>query len=284
MKTKIAYLSFALLLFASTLSFAFQAKDSRGKLVRLSSPPKRIVSLSPNCTEILYALRLDKQIAAVTRFCNYPPAAKHKPKVGDVSMSVESIAKFKPDLVLAHAALHDDLIPKLEQLGIKVFATDPKTIEQTISAITSIGQLTGTVAQARSITASMRSRMKSILASFRPKKAHRVLVCIQSNPLWVAGPATIPNEILTKLKAKNIAYDARRGYVTFSTELAVARNPDLIIVGTKSDATYFTNSTVWKATSAVRNKRVVVINPDLLVRPGPRIIDGLKAVADNLGF
>lgn len=281
---KILLLSLLILFTIFSYSFSIQAKDSRGKLIKLPSVPKRIVSLAPSNTEILYSLGLGQRIAGVTRFCNYPPAAKLKPKVGDVSMSIEAIARLKPDLVLAHATLHDNIIPKLEKLGIKVFAVDPGTIDQTISAILSIGAITNTSAKAAVVASNMKSRMKSVVKNFHPKKKRSILISIQSNPLWVAGPKTIPNDILAKLKIKNIAHDARPGYVTFSTELAITRNPDLIVVGTKADAKYFMSSSIWKTTSAVRNKRVIVIDPDMLVRPGPRIIDGMKAIAAKMQF
>jgi len=263
---------------------ALQSKDARGKIVTLKRPPQRIVSLSPNNTEILYALGLGSRIAGVTRFCTYPPQAKLKPKVGDMSMSTEAIIALNPDLVLAHATLHDSLIPKLEKLGLTVFAVDPKSLKQTIAAIRAIGQITDTTKQAMRITQKMQIQIQNITRTHKSRNIHRVLIAVQAHPLWVSGPKTIPNEMLTMLNATNVAFDARAGFVTFSEELAVARNPELIIVGTDTDAKYFKNSPVWKITSAVRNNRVTVINPDLLVRPAPRLILGLKTIAAGLSF
>jgi len=272
------------LILLSIPCMALQSKDARGKIVTLKRPPQRIVSLSPNNTEILYALGLGSRIAGVTRFCTYPPQAKLKPKVGDMSMSTEAIIALNPDLVLAHATLHDSLIPKLEKLGLTVFAVDPKSLKQTIAAIRAIGQITDTTKQAMRITQKMQIQIQNITRTHKSRNIHRVLIAVQAHPLWVSGPKTIPNEMLTMLNATNVAFDARAGFVTFSEELAVARNPELIIVGTDTDAKYFKNSPVWKITSAVRNNRVTVINPDLLVRPAPRLILGLKTIAAGLSF
>ena len=270
--------------FIADQASALQVRDARGVMVKLTHTPHRIVSLSPNNTEILFALGLGDRVVGVTRFCTYPPQARSKAKVGDMTMSSEAIIALKPDLVLAHAALQDHIIPKLEKLGLTVFAVDPKTIEQTISTIISIGEITGSSKKARAIASDMTAQLKSVVAKSRTLKKHSVLISVQANPLWAAGPKTIPNEMLSLLKMNNVAKDARPGYVTFSDELAIARNPELIVVGTKSDALYFKKASIWKTTPAVRNNRVVVIDPDTLVRPGPRLIKGLKLLAAKLSF
>ena len=108
------------------------------------------------------------------------------------------------------------------------------------------------------------------------------MVVIQSNPLWVAGPGTFIDEMLKLANGKNIAWDARPGFVTFSRELAISRNPSVIVVGSKSDRSFFLAGPVWKNTSAAKNNRVYIINNDLLVRPGPRLVNGLKEIARRL--
>jgi iron complex transport system substrate-binding protein len=242
------------------------------------------VSLSPNNTEILYALGLGSRIAGVTRYCTYPPQAKFKPKVGDMSMSTETIIALRPDLILAHATLHDSLIPKLEKLGFKVFAVDPKSLTQTIAAIRAIGRITDTLKKAENIAQKMETQLQVTVKKHKSNKSHRVLIVVQAHALWAAGPKTIPDEMLSILNAKNVAFDARAGFVTFSEELAVARNPEVIIAGTELDAAYFRKSSVWRSTSALKNNKVIVIDPDLLVRPAPRLISGLQILASKLDF
>lgn len=273
-----------LIIISTNQCIALQSRDARYRLIKLDRPPQRIVSLSPNNTEILYSLGLSSRIVGVTRFCNYPKQAKSKPKVGDISMSVEAIAALKPDLVLAHATLHDSLIPKLEKLGLVVFAVDPKSLKQTVAATRAIGQITGAFKEAETISRTMQIDIQTIVNKCHSRKRHKVLIAIQAHPLWAAGRKTIPNEMLTILHADNVAFDARPGFVTFSEELAVSRTPELIIVGSESEAEYFRKSPVWKMTSAVRNDKVIVIEPDLLVRPGPRITIGLKTIAAALAF
>ncbi len=241
----------------------------------------RIVSLTPSNTEILFALGLDKEIVGVTRYCDYPPAARKKAKIGDMKVSIEAVAALKPNLILAHSYMNDAAIPRLRQLGFRVVAVDPKTIDQVIQDIRKIGKITHRSRIAENIAANMKNAVNRIRKSRLGKPVRKVLVAIQSNPLWVAGPGTFVNEMLQIANAENVAFDARPGFVTFSRELAISRNPDVIITGLKSDVDFFMNSPLWKNVNAVRNKRVYVIDNDMLLRPGPRLTNGLEQLAKN---
>lgn len=263
-------------------AYPIKIKDARGQIVTIKSNPARIVSLAPNLTEILFALGAGNRLVGVTKYCNYPPAALKIPKVGDMTASAESVITRKPDLVLAHAFLNIQLISKLDGLRTVVFAIDPKTLAQVQSGIVSIGKITDTLPQAESISRKMSAGIKSVITARAGKKPESVLVVIQANPLWAAGPRTFIAEMLETANARNIAYDARPGFVPFSKELAISRNPDVIIVGSETDQKFFLSSPTWKNTRAAKSRRVYVINNDLLVRPGPRLVDGLKKIANKL--
>jgi len=268
----------------ASLGWAYPVKvrDSRGKEVLIKARPARIVSLAPNITEILYAIGAGDRVVAVTNYCNYPPEAAKKPKVGDMRTTAEAVLAMKPDLVIAHALMNATLIVQLENLHKTVFAMDPKTISQTETDIQTIGRIVGRTDAAKSVVAKMQSGIAAAKAARAGKKSESVMVVIQSNPLWVAGPKTFIDEMLKLANAKNIAWDARPGFVTFSRELAISRNPSVIVVGSKSDQSFFFAGPVWKNTSAAKNKRVYIINNDLLVRPGPRLADGLKEIVRRL--
>ena len=269
---------------SATADYPMKVKDARGKMVTVRSKPLRIVSLAPSNTEILYALGLARRIVGVTDYCNYPRDAAKKPKVGDARTSVEKVASLKPDLVLAHAFVNDDAIPRLERLGITVYAVDPKTLADVVGDIRAIGKITARPKTAESVAKGVKAAIASVKSSRAKKSSRKVLVVIQSNPLWAAGPKTFVDEMLKTANAKNIAFDCRPGFNTFSKELALKRNPDVIIAGTKDDADYFLASPLWRHTKAVKNKRVYVIDPDTLVRPGPRLGGGLKELASKLNY
>lgn len=241
--------------------------------------PQRIISLTPSNTEILYALGLEGRVAGITKYCDYPPETAKKTKVGESSVSLEKVVALKPDLVLAHSVLNDIEIRRLKALGIKVLDTDPETFAEVIADIRKIGKATGTNEQAEKLAGSMEKAIDTAKnKSHRGQKA-KMLVVIQASPLWVAGPKTFVDEMISYSNGENIARDAKPGFNQFSSEIAFARNPDLIIVTRPEDKTYFKKSPVWKETNAVRSGHVEVIDPDLMLRPGPRLVQGLKALS-----
>lgn len=264
---------------AGATRYPLTAKDSRGKTIRVVREPKRIVSIAPSNTEVLFALGLEKQIVGVTKYCNYPSAAKKKTQIGDLRTSVEKVISLKPDLVLAHGFLNDDAVRSLEKHKIVVAAFDPKTLDETMRDIKTIGLMTNREKQAAQIV----SKMSSTISLIRKKSASiktkpKVLVAVQGDPLWAAGPKTFVDEMIKLSGGVNLASDAKPGFNQFSTEAAVWRKPDIIIYTTDSDGKGFYKG-LWSGTNAARKKRVHAVNPDLVVRPGPRLVDGLKAIA-----
>lgn len=275
----------ALLVFCCVLAHAgypMRAKDARGKLITIKKKPLRIVSLAPGNTEILYAVGAGDNVVGVNKYCDYPAEVKKKPKVGDMNTNIEAVVALKPDLVLAHAFMNDSAIRRLENVGLTVFAIDPKTIASVARDIRTIGKIVSHPKEAEAAAAKLEKQVAEVKKSRAGKPKLKVMVEIQANPLWVAGPQTFVNEMLGIVNAENIAHDARPGYVTFSQELAVSRNPDVILAGLKSDVEYFLAGPAWKNTNAVKRKKVYVINNDRLLRAGPRLGDGLKSLATAL--
>ncbi len=265
-------------------AYPMRVKDARGKLVTVRAKPMRIVSISPNSTEILYALGLASRVVGVTRYCDYPPEAKKKPKVGDMTTSAEAVVALKPDLVLAHAFANDAAIPRLEKLGLTVFAIDPRTMAQVARDIRTIGRITARPKTGEKVASEMERQVSDVRKRCAKRPVRKVLVVIQSSPLWAAGPKTFVDEMIRLAHAKNVAFDARPGFVTFSKELAISRNPDVIVAGVKSDADYFLKSPEWRKTNAVKYRRVFVIKSELMTRPGPRLAGGLEELAKRLNY
>jgi len=262
--------------------YPMHVKDVRGKEVLIKAKPTRIVSLAPSNTEILYALGLGDRVVGVTRYCDYPSAAKSKPKVGDTNVSAEAVVALRPDLVLAHGCVNSSAISRLEKLGLTVFAIDPKTLEEVARDIRTIGKITARPKTADSAARSVEAAIKDVRQARARKPVRKALVVVQSDPLWAAGPKTFVDEMLTIAHAANICRDAKPGFVPFSRELAISRNPDLIITGQRSDIDFFAKNPEWRNVSAVRNKRIYVIDSDLLFRAGPRLAEGLKELASKI--
>ena len=250
-------------------------KDCRGKSITIPREPRRIVSTVPSNTEILFALGLDNQIVGVGVWDDYPLAAKKKPKVGDRTISLERLITLKPDLVVAHGNLNSDVIPSIEKYGITVVAIDPKTISQVESDIALIGRVTNREKNASAINkklADAKSFVQRKAAGMKSKP--KVLVAVQGEPLWAAGPNTFIDEMIALAGGVNIASDVKPGFSQFSSEAAVWRHPDIIIGTDKGDKKIFTNG-LWKNTNAARTGKVYEVDPNLLVRPGPRLAEGM---------
>lgn len=280
----LALLAALLLSCSSYAAYPMRVKDARGKNVTISAKPMRVVSLTPSNTEILYAVGLRGRLVGVTRFCDYPPAVKSKPKVGDMTASVEAVVALKPDLVIAHANLNDSAIRRLENLGICVFAIDPQSLAEVARDIRVIGRIVARPATADSVAKQIERTAAEVKTRAAKHRHRRALAIIQTDPFWVAGPKTFVDEMLRLAGATNVAHDARPGFNPFAKELAISRDPEVILVGRASEVNYFTRDPAWKHTSAVRNKRVYVVDHDLLVRAGPRLAEGLRRLASRLEF
>lgn len=275
-------IAFCSIFSCACFGYPFNVKDARGKAIDFKTKPMRIVSLAPGNTEILFAVGLSDRVVGVTRFCDYPAAAKKKTKVGDMNIDIEAVVGLKPDLVLAHLALNSAAIPKLERLGIHVFAIDPRTLSEVARDIRTIGKITARPRTADSVAARIDGVVRRVKTASAGKPQRKALVVIQSNPLWAAGPKTFVDEMLAMANVKNVAFDARAGFVPFSREVAISRNPDIIITGLKSDIEYFGKSPEWRSTKAVKNKRIYYVNSDILLRAGPRLADGLTDITRRI--
>ena len=274
-------LSMVLALVEVAAGYPVTVKDARGKSIIIRSAPRRIVSLAPGNTEILFALGLGNRVVGVTKFCDYPSAARKKAKVGDQVISVERVIALKPDLILAHAYLNNACIGQLEAAKKTVIAIDPKTYGQVMSDISMIGRATGRTARANAIVRKMRAARDKTLKRKRAGHRVRTLVVIDTSKLWAAGPATFVDEMIRYAHGENIAHDSRPGFNQFPVERAIARKPEAIIVD-KGLGRFFWTSPVWRKTKVVRDGCVYEMDFDLLVRPGPRLAEGLVELSKKL--
>ena len=255
------------------------ATDVRGKRITLPAPPRRIVSLAPSITEILFALNLDGRIVADTTYCTYPPQARSLPHIGDYRTSLEKVVAQRPDLVVASLSANHQAVEGLERLGVKVFAVDPKTVAETMDAILQIGKITGAEAQARRVVQTMEARISAVKRRVARAKRHpKVLIVLQAQPLWVAGSSNFMDDVVTLAGGINVARDAGPGFKTYSMERVVVDRPD-VILASKEDAARLLATPSLASVPAVRSHALYTIDPDLLARPGPRLVLGVEAVA-----
>ncbi len=256
------------------------ARDGRGKVITLKRAPQRIVSIAPSNTEILFALGLGAKIVGVTDYCDWPAAAKSRPKVGGVVLNIERIIALRPDLVVAKWDFQKANVARLEALHIPVFAVDPHNVRDTLTTIEAVGAITGAMPQARRVTARMRRELAEVAkVADHDKRRPRVLSVISSRPLIVVGPNTFLDNALKVAGAINGAADARGPYPQFSLESAVARRPDVILLSAGKPGEIMANP-VWRSTPAVAKRRVYApAFMPVLERPGPRLTGAVLQLA-----
>lgn len=249
---------------------------------------KRIVSLGPSATEILYAIGAEKQLVARTDFCNYPSEAKSKPSVGGFSadsISIESIVKFEPDMVYLFSGMHDELIKPLEGLGIKVYVSQADSVTAVINEIIEIGNLTGHSDEAKQVADQMNETIAEVrnrIAEARKGDAGpRVFWQIWDEPLMSVGKNTFINDIITMAGGVNIFGQEESAYPIVSDEAVIASSPNCIFITDVSENYSSTNNKIlFYAMSKNSNASVHYISDEKFSRPGPRCAKAIKELSE----
>ncbi|MCI0524477.1 MAG: cobalamin-binding protein [Acidobacteria bacterium] len=261
--------------------------DGIGRAVSITTNPQRIISLAPNVTEILFALGLDDRIIGVTSYCDFPETAKMKEKVGDtLHPNLEKIISLKPDLVVVSTSSQiENLTRRLDQLAIPVYVTNPRTAREVVDSIRSLGEATGTSSRAMEIAGGMEARIMAVEQRVKDLPKPRIFYVLQTGPLITAGGATFINDLINIAGGKSISGDETADYPQFSRETVVARAPEVIVAPSSHGSEWVKESDLrrdFATTPAIRSNRIVWANPDLVDRPGPRIVEGLEQLADGV--
>jgi iron complex transport system substrate-binding protein len=258
--------------------------DDLGRKLFLAKAPTRVVSLAPSITEILYAIGLDEEIVGVTEFCDYPPAAQQKPKIGYAQPNIEAIVTLQPDLVLAtRAFLRADLLAKLEQLKIPTFVVDPESFEEIPSRIQTVGRILNRSSSADTVATAMRQRIASIRNKMEAVARVRVLYVLNSQPLITVGPGSYIHQVIAMAGGSNIASQSTVPYPHLNMETVLKEDPEIIVfpIG-KAEGIPPSEQQQWlrwTSLAAVKQGRLHQISADVLNRPGPRIVEGLETLA-----
>ncbi len=266
--------------------------DGLGRTVTLASPAKRVVSLAPSNTEILFALGAGDQVVGVDALSDYPPQAKSLQSIGGSmgQYSLETIAALKPDLVLAAEINSPELVASIEKLGLTVYyLPNPKTLEDLYTNIETVATLTGR--DPVKLTDSLKARVSAVdekiaKATTKPVVFYEIDATDPSKP-YTAGPGTFIDLLITRAGGQNVVTKAgiTDQYPQLSLEQLVATPPDLILLG---DSLYGTTADTvkarpgWDALQAVTDGKIYPFDDNLLSRPGPRMVDGLEALAKLL--
>jgi len=255
--------------------------DDLDRKLYLAKPPKRIVSLAPSITEILFAIGLDEEIVGVTDFCNYPPAALTKPKVAYSQPNLEALVALEPQLVLAPPSfLRADLLAKLEQLKIPTFVLESKTVEGIFGHIQLLGRMVGRASAANEYAAAMRKQVADLTKRVEGRPRPTLLYVLNSEPLITVGPGSFIHHLIELAGGRNAAERANAPYPRLTMEEVLTQNPDILLfpVGEYEGIPQAEQDRWkrWESLRAVQEGKLFQISSDLLNRPGPRVLEGLR--------
>jgi iron complex transport system substrate-binding protein len=254
--------------------------DELGRAIRVISSPQRIISLAPSVTETLFALGLGEKIVGVTTFCNYPADAATKEKVGDtLRPNIEKIVALKPDLVIASTSSQlEAFVKNLETASIPVYVSNPRNLKETIESIQKIGDVAGALTAATELTEVLRARVALVHSRIASQAKPKVFVMLGAEPLITIGGASFLNDLIIQAGGISISADDPGDYPQYSLETVIARQPEVIFLQAGDDKL----PERLRETPAARNGRVFHLDDDLLLRPGPRIVDGLEQIAAKI--
>jgi iron complex transport system substrate-binding protein len=273
----------AMCLWAAAAHAQLAVVDDEGHAVALAQPAKRIVSLAPHATEMLFAIGAGEQIVGAISFSDYPDAAKKIPRVGDHSaIDIERIRLLAPDLVVAwRSGNAQKQIEKLRELGIPVFVTEPDAFADVASAMEKLGALTAREAPAKEVASAFRGRFERLRTTYAARAPVRIFYQVWDRPLMTINGRHVISDAMRICGAVNVFADLPARVPTVNAEAVLAANPEMIISsGSPSTQSALERWKNWPDLLAVKQQNLVLLPPDLLIRMGPRIVAGAEKLCE----
>jgi len=234
-----------------------------------------LVSLNPAATEMIFALGAQDHLLAVSDYCDWPPDARRLPKVGDlVKPNLEEIARLSPDYVIVFLPTQERLATDLAKMGMRTLDVSPESGEEVLFEIENLARLLGVEERGKSLAESLRAELAR---TKRPENPPAVFIELGINPLYTAGRGTFPDDIVRLAGGRNIFSDVG-GYFPVQEEEVVRRHPDFVLLA-HEDGPEPGKRLGWSG----KGIRAIRVDPDIITRPGPRFVQGVRAVAEGFG-
>lgn len=257
--------------------------DAAGQTFSLSQPAQRIISLSPDITETLFAIGASQQVVGVIHGSDYPAAARMLPQVGSYTgLDLERILSLHPDLVIVWGQGFSRQLAVLRQMRIPVYVTQPKQLEDVPLTMRKLGCLTGHSRQAEAQARQFEWQLQVLQANYHKQKPVKVFYQIGSYSLMTINQDSWINQVITVCGGENVFAHAATIAPEISWEAAVAANPEVIISDSATNADWCDRWQRWSTVSAVKHHRLYAIHPDWIDRPGPRLVLGVAEVCKLL--
>lgn len=261
--------------------------DETGRRVEVPARVERIVSLAPSLTEIVFALGLEEKLVGVTSHCDFPPAARAKPQVGDVlNPSLEKILTLHPDLVLGSTAGNRrETVEALERLGVPLYGVNPRSVPEVFASIRHVAALTGAEPAAAALVTRLEEQLAGVEARSAGAPRPRVLFVVWLEPLVTVGHDTFLNDILERAGAESVTRELEESWPRISLEEVIARDPDYLVLprtaGLEGSLARLAQQEPWRRLRAVRENHILWME-DAILRPGPRVVEAVAALSAAL--
>jgi iron complex transport system substrate-binding protein len=260
--------------------------DDSGHEVRLKAPAKRIITLAPHATEILYAAGAGERLVGTVEFSDYPPAAKKVPRVGSYErLDLEAISALKPDLVITWETGNPaGQVAKLKALGLTVYASQPNRMEDIAAQLERFGQLAGSEAAANTAARQFRQRLENLRRNNAQQPTVRIFYQIWTPPLMTVGGPQIISDAIRLCGGENVFGHLNQMSPTVSVETVLQADPEAIVATGMGDARpeWLNDWNKWTRMTAVKRGNLFHINPDIMQRHTPRILDGTEQLCADL--
>jgi len=267
---------------AAAGGFPVTVTRSDGRELTIAQAPQRIASLSPAATEVLYAVGAGPQIVATDLQSDYPAEAANTARLDAYQPNLEAIAAVEADLIIV-ATNQDDIVQALDGLGEAVlFLGVPESIDGVMEQVRLLASASGHAEEGERLAQEMEGRIEAVTGKLADVEEGPRIYHELDSTFFTVAPNSFVGDFYNLLKARNIAEGAPTAYPQLSQEEILDRDPEVIILA-DADAGESPQTVKarpgWGAISAVKNDRIYVIDPDIVSRPSPRVVDGLEQLA-----
>ncbi len=260
--------------------------DSFGNRVEVPGNRARIVSLSPGATETLFAIGIRDAVVGISDYCDYPPDFVHtKQRMGGFSSpNIEKIQAASPDVVILGTVVPLKIKRQLDSLGIQVFVYDPKAYSSLLDSVYQFGRMFSHEEEAVELILSLQNGAADVVQHVQKRSIRPVTTFIEifDNPLYGAGRNSLPGDLVT-MAGGRVVPEEDLEYPRLNEEQLLLLNPEAIVLGHEADLTQFLSTHEQVSDiRAIKNRKILITDPDQFLRPGPRVLNALKELAQFL--
>jgi iron complex transport system substrate-binding protein len=260
--------------------------DDLGARIALAAPARRIVSLAPHITELLFAAGAGAQVVGAVEYSDYPPEAKALPRVGSSSrLDFEALLALQPDLAVGWPSGNSpEALQRLKRLGLPVFASEPGALPELATTIERLGALAGTPAAAARAAAQYRDRLAALRTRYAGRPQVSVFYAIWDRPLQTVNDAHLISDVIRLCGGRNVFGGLRALAPTVNEEDVVRADPEAIVASGSGEERpeWLDDWKRWPRLTAVARGNLYVVPPQLIQRPTPRVLDGAERLCEAL--